>query len=122
MEETSVHKGPLAGLRVVELAHVMAGPVGGLMLADMGAQVIKVEKLPGGDDTRRTTPPAINGESASFMILTALKLMSSKFPIGVGTKYRMPFVSSLLKLFCCHISTTRFFLEKRRVPANRRQA
>ncbi|UYO92835.1 CaiB/BaiF CoA transferase family protein [Pollutimonas sp. M17] len=73
MEETSVHKGPLAGLRVVELAHVMAGPVGGLMLADMGAQVIKIEKLPGGDDTRRTTPPAINGESASFMILNRNK-------------------------------------------------
>src|SRR5690606_13803462 len=40
---------------------------------DMGAQVIKVEKLPGGDDTRRTTPPAINGESASFMILNRNK-------------------------------------------------
>lgn len=66
-------KGPLAGLRVIELAHVMAGPVGGLLLADMGANVIKVEKLPGGDDTRRTTPPEINGESASFMILNRNK-------------------------------------------------
>ncbi|MFI5447045.1 CaiB/BaiF CoA transferase family protein [Polaromonas sp. UC242_47] len=66
-------KGPLAGLRVVELAHVMAGPVGGLMLADMGAEVIKVEKLPGGDDTRRTTPPQIKGESSSFMILNRNK-------------------------------------------------
>ncbi|MET0963964.1 MAG: CoA transferase [Noviherbaspirillum sp.] len=66
-------KGPLAGLRVVELAHVMAGPVGGLLLADMGASVVKVEKLPGGDDTRRTTPPAIDGESASFMILNRNK-------------------------------------------------
>jgi crotonobetainyl-CoA:carnitine CoA-transferase CaiB-like acyl-CoA transferase len=73
MKETFNHKGPLAGLRVVELAHVMAGPVGGLMLADMGAQVIKIEKHPGGDDTRRTTPPAINGESASFMILNRNK-------------------------------------------------
>src|SRR3546814_968029 len=69
MNTSPTHKGPLAGLRVVELAHVMAGPVGGLMLADMGAQVVKVEKLPGGADTRRTKPPAINGESASFMIL-----------------------------------------------------
>lgn len=66
-------KGPLAGLRVVELAHVMAGPVGGLLLADMGADVVKVEKLPGGDDTRRTTPPEINGEPASFMILNRNK-------------------------------------------------
>ena len=49
-------KGPLAGMRVIELAHIMAGPVCGLMLADMGADVIKVEK-PQGDDTRRFTPP-----------------------------------------------------------------
>ncbi len=73
MVQASTPKGPLAGLRVVEMAHVMAGPVGGLLLADMGAQVIKIEKLPGGDDTRRTTPPAIHGESASFMILNRNK-------------------------------------------------
>ena len=66
-------KGPLGGLRVVELGHVMAGPVGGLLLADMGADVVKVEKLPGGDDTRRTVPPEINGESASFMMLNRNK-------------------------------------------------
>jgi crotonobetainyl-CoA:carnitine CoA-transferase CaiB-like acyl-CoA transferase len=46
-------RGPLAGVKVIELAHVMAGPTCGRMLADMGADVIKVERLPGGDDTRR---------------------------------------------------------------------
>ena len=56
--------GPLQGMTVIELCHHMAGPTCGLMLADMGADVIKVEKSPGGDDTRRTIPPAINGESA----------------------------------------------------------
>ena len=40
--------GPLAGMRVLELAQIMAGPTAGMMLADMGADVIKVEKLPGG--------------------------------------------------------------------------
>ena len=44
--------GPLAGCKVIELAHIMAGPVCGLMLADMGADVVKVEK-PTGDDSRR---------------------------------------------------------------------
>ena len=49
--------GPLKGIKVIELAHVMAGPTCGLMLADMGADVIKVEKMPDGDDTRRFMPP-----------------------------------------------------------------
>lgn len=78
-------KGPLAGLRVIEMAHVMSGPVGGLFLADMGADVIKVEKIDGGDDTRRTTPPAINGEAASFMILNRNKrgiAIDAKHPKG----------------------------------------
>jgi crotonobetainyl-CoA:carnitine CoA-transferase CaiB-like acyl-CoA transferase len=46
----------LDGLKVIELSHVMAAPVCGLMLADMGADVIKVERLPAGDDTRRALP------------------------------------------------------------------
>jgi crotonobetainyl-CoA:carnitine CoA-transferase CaiB-like acyl-CoA transferase len=66
-------QGPLSGLRVIELAHVMAGPVCGLMLADMGADVIKVEKVPGGDDTRRFLPPAIEGEPAAFMMMNRNK-------------------------------------------------
>src|SRR3546814_14504665 len=73
MTTSQPHNGPLAGLQVVEPVHAMAGPVVVLMLADMGAQVVKVEKLPGGHDPRRTTPPAINGESASFMILNRNK-------------------------------------------------
>ena len=64
--------GPLAGLRVVEFAQIMAGPVAGLMLSDMGAEVIKVEKLPGGDDTRRFAP-LVNGESTAFMMLNRSK-------------------------------------------------
>ncbi len=68
-----VNKGPLTGVKVIELSHVMAGPVCGLMLADMGAEVIKVEKIPGGDDTRRTVPPKIGEEAASFMMLNRNK-------------------------------------------------
>jgi len=65
--------GALAGLRVVELAHIMAGPVAGLMLADMGAAVVKVEKLPGGDDTRRMVPPRIGAESAAYLMMNRNK-------------------------------------------------
>lgn len=64
--------GPLAGMRVIELAHIMAGPVCGLMLADMGADVIKVEK-PTGDDSRRFVPPEIEGEAAAYMMMNRNK-------------------------------------------------
>jgi len=65
--------GPLKGLKVIELAHIMAGPVCGLFLADLGADVIKVEKIPGGDDSRRFLPPDIEGESAAFMMMNRNK-------------------------------------------------
>src|SRR4029453_856371 len=65
--------GPLQGIKVVELAQIMAGPTCGMLLADMGADVIKVEKLPGGDDTRSYSEPTVNGESAPFMILNRNK-------------------------------------------------
>ena len=64
--------GPLSGMRVIELAHIMAGPACGMMLADLGADVIKVEK-PDGDDSRRFLPPDINGESAAFMMMNRNK-------------------------------------------------
>jgi crotonobetainyl-CoA:carnitine CoA-transferase CaiB-like acyl-CoA transferase len=73
MTSGRARQGPLAGLKVIELAHVMAGPVCGLMLADMGADVIKVEKTGGGDDTRRQLPPDINGESAAYMMMNRNK-------------------------------------------------
>ena len=70
---TTERTGPLKGMRVLDLSHVMAGPVCGLMLADMGADVIKVEKIEGGDDTRRMLPPDINGEPAAFMMMNRNK-------------------------------------------------
>jgi crotonobetainyl-CoA:carnitine CoA-transferase CaiB-like acyl-CoA transferase len=66
-------KGALEGIKVIELAQIMAGPTCGMLLADMGADVLKVEKLPGGDDTRSYTEPSVNGESAAFMILNRNK-------------------------------------------------
>ncbi len=65
--------GPLAGVKVIELAHVMAGPCCGLMLADMGADVIKLERAPDGEDSRRFLPPDIGGESAAFLMMNRNK-------------------------------------------------
>ncbi|MFZ9116439.1 MAG: CaiB/BaiF CoA transferase family protein [Burkholderiaceae bacterium] len=65
--------GPLSGIKVLELAQIMAGPTCGMMLADMGADVIKVEKLPGGDDSRGYKEPLLNGVSAPFLVLNRNK-------------------------------------------------
>ncbi len=65
--------GPLTGMKVIDLTHVMAGPTCTLMLADMGADVIKVEKVPDGDDTRRSVPPRIGEEAAAFMMMNRNK-------------------------------------------------
>ncbi len=58
---------PLSGMVVLDLSQILAGPVCGMMLADMGADVIKVEKPDGGDDNRRAGPPFIGGQGAGFM-------------------------------------------------------
>ena len=84
-------KGPLAGMKVIELAHIMAGPVCGLMLADLGADVIKVEK-PGGDDTRHFLPPDIAGISAAFLMMNRNKrgiCLDLKGPDGVAVLKRL---------------------------------
>jgi crotonobetainyl-CoA:carnitine CoA-transferase CaiB-like acyl-CoA transferase len=64
--------GPLKGLKVLELAHVMAGPMCGRMLADLGASVVKLER-PGGEDSRTMAPPWIGGESAAFLMMNRNK-------------------------------------------------
>jgi len=71
--EESCPVGPLAGLKVIDLTHVMAGPTCTLMLADMGADVIKVEKLPDGDDSRHMIPPKIGDETAAFLMMNRNK-------------------------------------------------
>ena len=66
-------RGPLVGMRVIDLSHVMAGPTSARMLADMGADVVKVEKADGGDDTRRMLPPDIKGVPAAYMMMNRNK-------------------------------------------------
>ncbi|VFR19452.1 CAIB/BAIF family protein [plant metagenome] len=84
--------GALAGLRVIELAQIMAGPTCGMMLADLGADVIKVEKLDGGDDARQYRDPIINGVSAPFLMLNRNKraiALDLKHPEGKAVVMRM---------------------------------
>ena len=58
---------PLAGLRVLELARILAGPWAGQMLADLGADVIKVERKGAGDDTRGWGPPFVEGKDGQHI-------------------------------------------------------
>ncbi|UUY00748.1 CoA transferase [Sphingomonas sp. J315] len=66
---TNMNKGaaPLAGRRVLDLSRVLAGPWCTMVLADLGAEVTKVEHPRGGDDTRHWGPPYTGGESAYYL-------------------------------------------------------
>ena len=82
--------GPLAGVKVLELAQIMAGPTCGMLLADLGADVIKVERVPGGDDTRMMNRPSVRGESAAFMAMNRNKR-------GIALNLKLPAAQAVLK-------------------------
>jgi len=67
-----MQKGLLSGVKVLDMTRVLAGPYCGMMLADMGADVIKIE-LPGRGDDSRKNAPIVNGESAYYMNLNRNK-------------------------------------------------
>jgi crotonobetainyl-CoA:carnitine CoA-transferase CaiB-like acyl-CoA transferase len=82
--------GPLHGMKVLELAQIMAGPTCGMLLADLGADVIKVERVPGGDDTRMMDHPSVGGESAAFMAMNRNKR-------GIALNLKLPAAQEALK-------------------------
>ncbi|MBM6879015.1 CoA transferase, partial [Anaerotignum lactatifermentans] len=59
----------LEGIRVVDLTQNVAGPFCTQILADLGAEIVKVERPRGGDDTRAWMPPEIGAEAATFLAL-----------------------------------------------------
>ncbi len=90
---------PLDGVKVLDLTQIMAGPYCTMMLADMGADVIKVEKPGGGDDTRRMGPPFIEGESAAFLGINRNKrsiVIDLRSEHGRGLARRMAQESDIL--------------------------
>ena len=65
--------GPLSGMVVLDLTQILAGPMCTMVLADMGADVIKIEKPNGGDDNRRMGPPFVKDWSAGFLAVNRNK-------------------------------------------------
>jgi crotonobetainyl-CoA:carnitine CoA-transferase CaiB-like acyl-CoA transferase len=78
---------PLAGVRVLDLSHALAGPYCTMLLGDLGADVIKVEP-PRGDQSRQWGPPFINGESSYFLSVNRNKrsvVLDLKSESGLAT-------------------------------------
>ena len=85
------HAGILDGLKVLDCSQILAGPFCSMILGDMGAKVIKIEKPNGGDDIR-TWGPFINGESVGFMNLNRNKesiVIDFKNPEGIKIMKRL---------------------------------
>jgi len=64
---------PLAGIRVLDLSRVLAGPICTMILADLGAEIIKVENPDGGDETRGMKPPEAGGEAHFYLSVNRTK-------------------------------------------------
>lgn len=83
---------PLAGVRVVDLTRVMTGPYCTMMLADMGADVVKVEQPGRGDDTRHWGPPFLAGEAVYYLSINRNKrsiALDLKHPEGKAALWKL---------------------------------
>jgi crotonobetainyl-CoA:carnitine CoA-transferase CaiB-like acyl-CoA transferase len=83
---TDATGGPLAGIRVVDLSRALSGPYASLMLADAGAEVIKVERPGSGDDTRGWGPPFVGGDGEGAESAYFLSINRSKRSITLDLK------------------------------------
>jgi formyl-CoA transferase len=84
---SNFNHGPLAGIRVLDLTRVLAGPYCTMFLGDLGAEVVKVEQPGVGDDTRGWGPPFAGGESAYFLCINRNKkslTVDFKSPEGIS--------------------------------------
>src|SRR3546814_17302026 len=72
MDGDGARQSPLAGLLVADFSRILAGPYASMLLADMGAEVVKVES-PTGDDTRSWVPPVRDGRSTYYLAINRNK-------------------------------------------------
>ena len=93
MSEQTNNPGALDGVRVLDLTRILAGPLCGMMLGDLGADVIKVEP-PNGDDTRTWGPPFVEGEAAYFLGLNRNK---RSIALNMAVKQGQAVLAALIK-------------------------
>jgi crotonobetainyl-CoA:carnitine CoA-transferase CaiB-like acyl-CoA transferase len=89
---------PLAGIRVVDFTHALAGPYCTMLLGDLGADVIKVEP-PSGDHSRQWGPPFIHGESSYFLSVNRNKrsvVLDLKRPAALGVAEKLAMASDVV--------------------------
>ena len=92
MHETTPPAAPLAGIRVLELGQVLSGPFAGAILADLGAEVLKIERPEGGDDARNMGPAFRHGDALNFHLFNRGKksiALDLKSPEGVAALHQL---------------------------------
>src|SRR5881628_491192 len=90
-------KGPLAGVRVLELARILAGPWAGQTLADLGAEVIKVERPGSGDDTRGWGPPFLKDREGRDTAESAYYLGTNRNKRSIAVDIAQPAGQALIR-------------------------
>ena len=91
----------LAGVRVLDLSRILAGPTATQLLGDLGADVVKVEKPGEGDDTRRWGPPFVTGQDGQVTAESAYYLCANRnkrsIAIDIATPHGVALVIELLE-------------------------
>ena len=90
--------GPLDGIRVVDLTRALSGPFCTMLLGDQGAEVLKIERPGGGDDTRQQSNPRMGGENSAFLAVNRNKksvVLDLRQPGGVEVVRRLVAVSDV---------------------------
>lgn len=98
-EDVQARPLPLAGVRVADFSRVLAGPLATMLLADLGADVIKVERPAGGDDTRAWGPPFVGEDAAYFLALNRNKrsvALDLQTPEGAEAARRLALASDVV--------------------------